>query len=292
MGRGVGEVEEDVLCAADIVVVKEDRGGSVLDGFHGAVFAASGAGTHKGGAAVFHDGVDIAEVDVDLAAAGDDFGNAFGCGEEDVVGFAEGLVEVHVAKSAQVVVVDYQDGVDILLQCFDTDLGLLHTDGAFKFEGFGDDGDNEYFGHQFVVEVDAFCYFCHYRGGTCSRTAAHTSCNEEHLSVVGNGLEDFVFVLKSHFACMFRDVAGTEFTEGYLVGHGARLEGFGIGVADDEFYTVDSLLEHVVDCVSTTAADTYYFYFGGLLTDWFKLYRACSAHEVVAVVGFVVVRNR
>ena len=152
---GIGEVEEDVLGAGDVVVVEEDAGGGGGDSLEGTVLALAGASTHEGGAGVFHDGVDILEVDVDVGVVGDDFGDTLGGGEEDVVGHAEGLRHGEVAEGTELVIVDDDDGVDMLAELLDACEGLLTAFGAFEGEGQGDDGDNQDVLGVLVVEFDA-----------------------------------------------------------------------------------------------------------------------------------------
>ena len=69
----------------------------ILDGLLSTTFAFGDARTHDGLAAVFHDGLHILEVDVDITGHSDDLGDASCSRGQHVVGLFEGLGELHVA---------------------------------------------------------------------------------------------------------------------------------------------------------------------------------------------------
>ena len=230
----------------------------------GTIVALTAAGTHEGGAALFHDGVDILEVDVDLGGDGDDFGDALGGGEKHIVGTVEGLIDVEVAKRAEFVVVDDDDGVDIVAQFSHAGEGLFAAFLAFESERQGDDGHDEDFLGVLALKVDALGYFGHDRSGSGAGAAAHTGGDEEHLGVVRDGLANVVGVVDGGLAGTLGLTTGAEIAQRNLVGDGRGIEGLDVGVANNEVDTLDALMEHVVDSVAATAADTNHLDVGGL----------------------------
>ena len=255
---GVGVIDQDVLGAMDVVVVEEDAGGSCLDGVVSTVLALAGAGTHEGGAAVLHDGVDILEVDVDIGVDGDDFGNTLGGSKQDVVGHAESLREFEVAEGEEFVVIDDKDGVDMLAELHDAGFGLLAAAASLGAERKGDDGDHEDFLGVVVFEVDALGDLGD--DGSCAGAgaAAHTGGNKEHLGVMSYGIADFIGLVQGGLTGTLGLVAGSEaeVAQRNLVGHGRGIEGLHVGVADDEVNALDALAEHVVHGVAAATADT------------------------------------
>ena len=122
---------------------------------------------------------------------------------------------------AQFVVVDDEDGVDVFLEFFDACFGLLFAASAFEGEGHCDDGHDEDAGHHLVVELDAFGYLGDDGSRSGAGAATHTGGDEEHLGVVADGFAYFVLVVEGGFTSAFRHIAGAEFAELNLVGHGA-----------------------------------------------------------------------
>ena len=259
MVGGVREVEEDILGATDVGVVEQHRGGGSGDSLDGAVLALARAGAHEGGARVFHDGIDILEVDIDAAATGDDFGNTLGSGEKDIVGEAKSFGDIEVAEGTKFIVVDNDNRVDMLAEFLDAGFGLVATLLTLKREGTGNDGHNEDFLVLVVVEVDTLSDFGDDGSSAGAGATAHTGGDEEHLSVMGQGLLDVGSLVGSGLFGALGFVAGTEteVTQWNLVGHRRSVEGFHIGVADDEVDAFDTLTVHVVDCIAATATDAY-----------------------------------
>ena len=216
------------------------------------------ADTHKGGAALLHNRVDILEVDVDVSVNGYNLGNAFGCSEQHVVGHAEGFGEREVFEGKQFVVIDDKYGVDMFAEFHDADLGLLAATAAFGAEGERDDCNDEDMLCLVIVEFDAFGNFGNHGSRTGTRATAHTGGDEEHLRVVLQSFAYFTSLVESCLAGAFGFVAGTEakVAQRYLVGNGARIESLHVGVADNEVHALDALTEHVVDSVAAATAHT------------------------------------
>ena len=286
---GIGEVEEDVFGTTDVGIVEEDRGRGGGDGVDGAVLTLAGAGAHEGGAGVFHDGVDILEVDVNIATAGDDFGNTLGGREKDIIGEAESFGDVEVTKSAEFVVVDDDDGVDMLAEFLDTSFGLVAAFLAFEGEGAGNDGDDEDFLVLLGLEVDVLGYFGDDGSRASAGAAAHTGGDEEHLGVVGDGFLDVFSLVGGSFAGALRLIAGAEaeVTKRNLVGDRRGIEGLHVGVADDEVDAFDTLTVHVVDGIATTATDTNDLDVGRLVFRGVESEKRCLLGGLINEIGVI-----
>ena len=186
---------------------------------------------------------------------------------------------------AQLVIVDDKDSVDVFLKFFDACCCLLFTAFAFEREGHSDDGHNKDARHHFVVDFNAFGYLGDNGSCTGASAATHTCCDEEHLGVVADGFANLVLVLKGGFACVLGDVTGTEFAKFYFVGYRRCGKSLGVGVANDEVYSVYSLAEHMIDSVASTATNADDLDFGRLLAQRFKLHRCCRVHKLRLIVA-------
>ena len=143
LGVGVEiEVEQDALRPENVGVAQQRRVEGVVDSLGYAVFAFAVAGGDYCRAAVAQGAVHIVEVEVDIAVGGDDFGDAHGGHGEDIVGFAEGIEEIHVAVDfRQTLVVDNHEGVDIAAHFLGSVECLYDFLLAFEEEWNGDDAD-------------------------------------------------------------------------------------------------------------------------------------------------------
>ena len=132
-----------------------------------------------------------------------------------------------------------------------------------------------------VVELDALGDFGDDRCRTGAGAAAHAGGDEEHLGVVGDGVADFVGFLESGLTGALGFVAGTKsVTQRNFVGDGRGVEGLHVGVADDEVDSLDTLTEHVVDCVAAATADTNDFDVGRLAFGRVKIDIRGSEREI------------
>ena len=221
----------------------------VFDGFLSPVFTLCDTGTHNGLAAVFHHGLDILEVDVDITGNGDDFGDATCSSGQHVVGFLEGFGELHVAVLvAQLVGTDEDESVDAFLQFLDACQSLQLATTAFSFHGHGYDAHGE----------DAFVLsqFGDHGRSTRTRSTAHTSGDKQHLGVV---VQKGFNLVAAHLGGLATDVgvvAGTQFA---LAEVDRRLdlalqEGLIVGVAKDKVNALNAFFHHVVDGVAATTS--------------------------------------
>ena len=230
----------------------------VLNGLRHAVFALAVACGHDGHAAVLEHGADVAEVEVDDAVHGDDFGNGAGCDAQRVVGHFEGGEHGEVGVDfTQTFVVDDEQGVDLLGYFLDAVERLVDFLVTLEQEGDGDDAHGE----------DVHGLGLAGNDGSCTRAgaAAHAGCDEDHLGAVVEHLAYFLNALLGSLTGAFGTVAGTETFVAQLEPrlHGRVGECLGVGVAHHEVDVVNAFAVHVVHGIAAAAAHTDDFNNGG-----------------------------
>ena len=191
--RTVGDEEEEVLGIADVSVFKQRAVEHIVEHFLHAVLALSDGDTEEGFAAVFHDGLHVVEIDVLAVGDSDDFGHALDGVFEDVIHLTVRLVDgQRVVVFHQVLVVDNDEGIDILAHLLDAVFSGGFDALAFEFERFSDDTDGE--------DAHLLGHFGDHRGCTGAGTFTHTGGDEEHLRVLADELLDFILALGSELA--------------------------------------------------------------------------------------------
>ena len=187
----VAEVEQQVFAGEHVGVVEQRRVERVFYGFCDSVLAFAVAYGYDGCAAVAQGGVDVVEVEVDVAFVGDDFGDG-ACGRgERVVGFGECVLEYFVrVYVGEPLVVDDEQRVDVFAHFFGSGEGFVDFLESFEQERYGDDAYGE--------EPSLACYACHDGGGSCACASAHACGDEDHVDV---GAEEVVDVGGAFFGC-------------------------------------------------------------------------------------------
>ena len=179
------DVQQDEVRARNVFVIQERRFECLGDGLVCAAFAGSFAGAHDGAATVLHDRVDVIHVDVDIAGQGDDLGDAFSGGAEDVVGVGESLADGQVAvEFAELVVADDQQGVDRVADGLESFIGLLGAASSFERKWNGDDP------HRQNVHVSS-CLGDD-RRGSGARAASHAGGDEHHFCLGAEQCSDVI----------------------------------------------------------------------------------------------------
>ncbi len=262
--RGLVDLEETEVAAAGdgeqhpagaVDGRLQQRGGDRHFGRgHRAVVAARRADAHERRAGLGHDGLDVREVEVDQTRGGDEVGDALDAGEQYLVRGLERVEHAHLAvrDRQQPVVGDDDQSVDILPQAGDAVLGLVGAPAALEGERPGDHTDRQ--GAQRAGDVGD--------DGRAARAgaAALTRGDEDHVGP----LEDLLDLLAVVLGRLAADVgvgAGAE-AAGELpadveldVGV-AHQQGLRIGVDRDELDALETDLDHPVDGVHATAADS------------------------------------
>ncbi|BFO20735.1 hypothetical protein SHKM778_71230 [Streptomyces sp. KM77-8] len=248
-----GDGEQDATGAVDGRF--EERGGDGhLGGGHRAVVAAGRADAHEGGTGLRHDRLDVGEVEVDEAGRGDEVGDALDTGEQHLVRRLEGVENRHLAvrDGQQPVVRDHDEGVDLFAEFGDAVLGLVRAAPSLEGERAGDHTDGE--GAERAGDVG------HDGRATGTGAAALTGRHEDHVGPLEDLLDLLAVVLRG-LAADGRVGSGAEsageFTADVELDVGvAHQQGLRVGVDGDELDALETDLDHPVDGIDTTAADT------------------------------------
>ena len=117
---------------------------SLFHSAYSSIFAFCVARTHYSLTAITHDGVDILEVDVDVACHRDDFSYTFSSGFEHVVSLLESLSQFHVAiLITELVVAYHEESIYMFTEFCYTFESLLLTAFTFAAERHSHDSDGE-----------------------------------------------------------------------------------------------------------------------------------------------------
>ncbi len=263
--RSAADVEQDVACTEDVVVVEQWRCQSAGHSLRSAVGARCRCRSHDGHTRVGHHSADVLKVNVHVTFHSDDLGNAFGGNGQDVVRLVECLAQFQVAVHlAQLVVADDEHGVHMLLQFVQTKVGLHFPFLSFKCERHSDDAHSE--------DAHFASGLSDNRCSTSTRATAHTSGDEHHLGIVAQHFFDLVKGFDGGIATHFGlGSCTTTFRKarpkGDLLRHRAHVERLLVRVADHEVHSADALSIHVVDSIraATTNSDHFddgAFFFG------------------------------
>ena len=248
-----GNVQQNALGRLQVNVVEQ----RVLDGALGRVqrpvFAIGLARAHHRFAHNGHQRAHVGKIEVDVARVDDQVGNCPNAVVQHFVGHLQrvGVGGVFVGNPEQVLVRDHDQGVDGRGEEVDAFLGLTHAHHAFECEGLSRDADSQ--------DTALLEGFGDQRGCTGAGAAAHASGDEHHVDVT-----DLVeHVLQRFFRCRVAH-HGVRACAQALRGHGSQshatvaerhLERLCIGVGYGKLHALEVCLNHIVNSVSTGAAD-------------------------------------
>ncbi len=204
-----------------------------------------------GGPAVAQSGVDVVEVEIHVAVAGDQLRDRAGGGGQGVVGFAESVDEVQIAVDLrQSLIIDKQQCVDIFGHLVGSLEGLVDLLLAFEVKRYGDDAYRE--------QTPFAGHAGHNRAGTGAGASTHARGDEHHAGVVLKQCLDLGYVVFSSLAGHFRPVAGSKAVADHHFGrHRTLAQCLSVGVQNHERHMLDALTEHVVDGIAAAAANAY-----------------------------------
>ena len=245
--------QQDAVGAVDARLEQRARD-SEFGGLHRAVLATGRTDAHERRAGTLHDGLDVGEVEVDQTWGRDEVGDALDTGQEHLVGRAEGVKhrDGAVADRQQPVVRDDDERVDLFAQRGDAELGLVRATTALEGERAGHDTDRQSTEAAGDLRDDGRT--------TRARATTLTGGDEHHVGALED-LFDLLSVILRRLTTDLGVGAGTE-TARQLTAHveldvGVTHEqGLGVGVDRDELHTLEADLDHPVDGVDATAADT------------------------------------
>ena len=131
-----------------------------------------------GDALVYHDSLDVREVQIDQSGHIDQVRNTLDSLLKHLVRLAQGVghggAPVHDLQ--KLVVRDHDQGVHALLQALNTLERVGHTGSGFKTEGLGH--------HAHSKDPHIFRDLGHNGGSACPGSAAHTAGDEHHISAL------------------------------------------------------------------------------------------------------------
>ena len=233
----------------------QQRGGnSQLSCLHGTVLTRGRADTHQSRTRTLHHGLNVSEVKVNQTRGGNQVGNALNTGEQHLVSGLESVQHRHVAvrNRQQSVVRNHNQGVNLVTQSGNTGLSLVRATTALKGEGSSHNTDGQ--------SAQGAGNTCHDGCATGTGAATLTSGHEDHICA----LEDFLNFLRVILGCLTANLgvcaraktAGQLTTDIQLDVCIRHEQSLGVSVNSNELNAAQANLNHSVDCVDATAADT------------------------------------
>src|SRR3954470_10342510 len=263
------DVERDAGGALD-GLLEQRRGDRGLGRLGRAALTGGRADAHERRAGVLHDRADVGEVEVDKTRDRNEVRDALHALAQDVVGLAEGVEDGRAALDdrEQLLVRDHDQRVDHLAEAVDALLRLARALRPLELERAGDDPDGE---RADLVLGDLGDHGCGARPGAAALAGGdedHVRALERLLDVVarlrGGALADLRVGARAEALRQARPDVELD----VRIGH---LERLGVRVARDELDAGQAGVDHAVDRVGPTAADT---------DDLYDCEIAASFHEV------------
>ena len=175
---------------------------------------------------------------------------------EDIISHAKSISKgsLFIGYSKQILVRYNYQGINNLLQRFDTFLGLAHPFTTLKLKRFSNYTNSQ--------NPKFPCSLGDNWGSSSARTSTHSSCNKTHVCSckVINDLFD-TFLSRGRADCCPRTgpkpLCGLD-TQLYLCRRTRLLQCLRIGISNYEFHPFKRFIYHVVNCVSTSTTNTKY----------------------------------
>ena len=247
-----GDRHEHPMCSIDGDL--EQRGGDGHLGCHpGTILARGVPNTHEGRTGIRHDGLDVGEVEVDLARRRDEVGDARDALHEHLVGDPEGVGDgdLLIGHRQQTVIGDDDEGVDLLRQTVDALVGLGRTSMTLEAERAGDHTDGESSQRTGDLGDD--------RGSSSTRATAFTCRHEDHVGALET-LLDLLGVVLGCLSALVRIGSGTQTPSEFSpdvkfdVSIAAVEKSLRIRVDGDELDALETSFNHAIDGIAAAAA--------------------------------------
>ncbi len=227
----------------------------------------STADTHVADTCICHDTANVSKVEVDETRDSNEVGNTGNTKLQYLVGHIECIINgcVFISDIEELVICDYDQGVNILLDLADTTLSVHRTARAFETERTGNNCNSQ--DAEFTSDLG------NYRSSTCTGTTTHTCGDEQHICSADR-LSDLIFTFFSSLLANRRICAASE-TSGDLLtdlDRDLRLrtcECLMVCINGNKIDALNRALDHTIDRVTSAAADTDYFY----CCKWFIVHR-------------------
>ena len=235
----------------DVAAVEQGRVEGIEDGTLDAVITAGTAYRHDGASTVAHGGLDVAEVEVDIAGRtdGDEFGDTLHSILQHIVGLGQGILERHLRVAihiAQLLVVHNEHGIDIAAEFVDALEGLYYLATVLEIEGDGDDANGQ--------QSALLGHPGHDRSGTSTRATTHRSGDKHHLGLRVYQALNHVYAALGFRTANLRTTASTKtFAQLQLHRYWRMLERGTIGIAHGKGYALNTFMIHAADGIAATA---------------------------------------
>ena len=210
-----------------------------------------------GDALVGHDRLDVREVEVDESVFGDEARDAFDAVLQHVVRHLEGVEHAGVdfGDLQQSVVRNDDQGIDVVLQELDAELGVFFSLASFEGERLGD--------HAYGKRAHGLRSLRDDRRSAGTGAAAHAGGDEHHVAACDDLLERFQALFRgllTHFGIAARAQALRQFFADLDLRLGSVIvESLAIRVDRDERDALQVGLDHSVYGVAACAAYAYDF---------------------------------
>ena len=248
------DVDQDALRAVDRRVFQQRRGDGALRRFHRAMLALGDAGAHQRHAHAGHDGLDVGEVQVDLAGYRDQIGDALDRLAQDVVGHHERVAQrrAPLDRVQQLVVGDRDHGIHDLFEGGEPFVGDQASPPTLEREGQRHHGHDQRSGLPGQVGND--------RAPTGAGSSAEAHGDEHHVRL-GQRLDHLLGVFQRGAAPDLRVGPGTQALRQLgaqleLDRCAAGLQRLAVGVRRHEIHAGHPGGDHAVDRVPAAPADS------------------------------------
>jgi len=219
-----------------------------------AVLAPPNPSPHQGQAHFRHDGLDVGEIDVDVARMNDEIGNTLHRVQEYVIDPPKTLKKgrASVGQAEQPVVGDGNEGIDHPLEGLEAFFGVAQPDLAFNQERLGDDRYGEC--SQFLADLGR-------DGGTTGPRTAPQACGNEHHIAAVNRFPDLLQVFLGRLGAGFRvatrpQTLGEIHSQLNLHWRQTSFQSLEIGIGRDELDAVEPRADHVIDGITAPATNS------------------------------------
>ena len=224
----------------------------LVDGIGETVITAGNAFADDGNTTLGKRLLDIVEVGVDNAHAGNNVGYGFCRLANQFVRTLESDRHIHILVNHNVfLVVHHEQRIDMLRQLGRSRHGLANLDFALESKRKRDDSHRK--------NIEFLRYLGNDRRSTRTCTTAHSGNDKDHLGAVTQSLLDVLAALLRQIASLLRVAACPQPLETNLefVGDTEFLHSLQIGIANHEGNIVEAvMLVQLVDGVAATPADT------------------------------------
>ena len=183
--RRAVELQQDALCAVDVIGVDERRIQRVVDGVGDTFLAGRMTDIHNCHTTLAERIAHISEVGVDISRNGDNFRNRARCVRHHVIRLAEGIEQVEFRIDLfEFLIIDDEKSIHVFGETCHTCHGFLYL--LLAFEGKRDSDDT------YRQNPHLLRHFGDNRRSPCTGSATHSGGDEQHLRTVVQRITDMI----------------------------------------------------------------------------------------------------